>query len=133
MNGLLDLWNSVYANLLSEFIIVVAGILFAQFVRRRFEQWRFGNWRVIVKKQGEVLVDRAISPRKAHEIAEETADLSVYLKGLVSPYDWIKSDLIEDGEKLGLLTIDKENRRYIIDLDKNQATTPSSTSASATR
>ncbi len=119
MQSIIDLWKAVFPNLVAEFIIVVVGILFAMSVRKLIEQWRYGNWRVIVTKEGVELVDRAISPRKAHEILEETADLSVYLKGVVSPYGWITRDLIEDGEKLGLLLIDKENRRYTINLDNN--------------
>ncbi|MBC8446147.1 MAG: hypothetical protein H8D78_00205 [Chloroflexi bacterium] len=64
-------------------------------------------------------MSRKISAGKAREILEEPADLSVFLKGVVSPYAWVNCDIIEEGRKIGLLQEDRQNRVFTIDLDKN--------------
>ena len=43
------------------------------------------------------------------ELLSEPAELSVFLKGVVSPYAWIKCDMIEVGEEIGLFV--QDNRR----------------------
>jgi len=57
--------------------------------------------------------------RKAKEILDEPADLSVFLKGVISPYALLNCDIIEEGERMGLLIRDNINRQFIVDLDKN--------------
>ena len=110
---------TVLLNLISNFMIVVFGILFTQFVRRRLDERRYGRWHVIIKEKDKIKVERAISVRKAKEILNEPADLSVFLKGIVSPYDSLNCDIIKEGESLGLLIRDNVNRQFIVDLDKN--------------
>jgi hypothetical protein len=120
MNDLIG--NSIIAilqNLIASFLAVVFGIAFTQFVRRRWDERQYGRWHVILKKKGEVKINRAISVRKAKEILDEPADLSVFLKGVVSPYALLNCDIIEEGECLGLLVKDDVNRQFIVDLDKN--------------
>ncbi len=114
-----ELWDSVFANLVSEVLVVAAGVIFTYGIWRGYVAWRYGRWRVLVKQGEQTLVQRAISARKAKEIQEEPADLAVFLKGVTSPYAWITCDLIEEGEKLGLLAIDRQQRCYIVDIAKN--------------
>jgi len=120
MNDLI--WSSIIAisqNLIASFLAVVFGIAFTQFVRHRWDEHRYGRWYVIIKNKEEIKVNRAISVRKAKEILDEPADLSVFLKGVVSPYALLNCDIIGKGERLGLLIRDDINRQFIIDLDKN--------------
>ena len=120
MNDLI--WSFIIAisqNLIASFLAVVLGIAFTQFVRNRLNEHRYGRWHVIIKKKDEIKVNRAISVRKAKEILDEPADLSVFLKGVVSPYALLNCDIIGDGKRLGLLIQDSINRQFIIDLDKN--------------
>jgi hypothetical protein len=120
MNDLI--WSSIIAisqNLIASFLAVVLGIAFTQFIGRRWEEHRYGRWHVVIKKKEEIKVNRAISVRKAKEILDEPADLSVFLKGVVSPYAFLNCDIIEEGERLGLLIRDNINRQFIVDLDKN--------------
>lgn len=112
--------NFIVETLLQEFIVVVFGVLFALFVKNRWEKWRYGKWEVIVIKEEEEILHRKISPSKVKEILDEPAELSVFLKGVASPYEWIKCDLIEYGEKLGLLHEDRVNRRFVLNLDENR-------------
>ncbi len=115
------IWNGVFINLLSEFLLVVAGVLFAQFIRSRWENRRYGGWEVLVKQHGKKIDVRPISPGKIKQIAEVPEELSVFLKGVASGYGWINCDLITDGRKNGMLVEDKTARKYIIDMDKNPA------------
>ena len=118
-NMLQNPWEFLIQTVLAEGIVVVIGVLIAHLILRNWERWRYGKWHVVVKGAGEVHVDRPVSPSKAKQVLEEPADLSVFLKGVVSPYDWIKCDLIGRGTEIGLLVVDEINKRFVIDLDKN--------------
>jgi hypothetical protein len=66
MNDLI--WSSIIAisqNLIASFLAVVFGIAFTQFIRRRWEEHQYGRLHVIIKKNEEIKVNRAISVRKA--------------------------------------------------------------------
>lgn len=119
MDLLQKLIDFIVDALLAEFIVVVAGVLFAQFIQSRWEKWRFGGWKVIIRRDGAELLKRDISPGKAQQILGEPADLAVFLKGVVSPYGWFNCDPLIEGKKNGMLTEDNVKRLYIIDLDKN--------------
>jgi hypothetical protein len=106
-------------NLLASFIGVLLGLAFAHFYQERRERQKYGGWHVLVFKDGEEKVNRAIPVAKAKEIPLETPELSVFLKGVASPYGWINCDLIVKGKELGLLKIDNPQRRIVINLDCN--------------
>ena len=106
-------------TLLGELIVVIAGVLFAYGIKGQYDKWRYGRYRVRILQNGAEKVNRPISPRKAKEILDEPADLAVFLKGVASPYGWIRCDIISEGQEIGLLTIDHQKRTFIIDLDKN--------------
>lgn len=109
----------IVTNLLSEFIVVVLGVLFAQFIKNRWDERRYGHWKVIINEADGQVHSRSISPKKAKQILEVPEDLSVFLKGVVSAYAQLRVDLITEGRKIGLLEEDRTNRRFVIDLTKN--------------
>jgi hypothetical protein len=111
--------GSLLENLAANIVAAFLGVVAAWLIRHGWEKWRFGRWRVVVVQDGVTRVDRAISVGKAKEILQEPAELSVFLKGLVSPYDTLHCDIIQEGEKLGLLNKDSARRIYTIDLDEN--------------
>ena len=106
-------------TILGELVVVILGVLFANYIWSWMERRRFGDWRVIVQRQGEELVRREISPRKVREVLEEPVDLVTFLKGVVSPYAFINCDLITEGQKRRLLLIDRPGRRFVLNLDQN--------------
>lgn len=110
---------AISQNLTASFIGVLLGLAFAFFVREYWDRWRYGGWHVLVIKNGEEKVNRAISVRKAKDILREAADLSVFLKGVASPYGWITCDMTEKGKDCGLYNKDDARRRIVIDLDCN--------------
>ena len=123
--------NFTRSSLLQEFIIVVFGVLVAHPIQKYLDHRRYGNWRVIIEKAGGQLLGKSVSPGKVKAILEVPEDMGVFLKGLVSPFEWVNCDLIDDGPKLGLLIMDKQNRRIVINLDKNpEKQTPPSTTES---
>ena len=113
------IFGGIFVNLLSEFVVVVAGVLFAQFIRSRLDKHRFGGWHVIIRRNGEAIDTRPVSPGKIKQIHEIPEELSVFLKGVASGYDWINCDLVTEGRDLGMLVEDAIQRTYVIDLDLN--------------
>jgi hypothetical protein len=109
----------IVSGLVQNFVWVIIAIFFVQYVQRAYDQWRYGNWRVIVHQKGKDLVDREISPGKVKEILAEAAEMSVFIKGVASPYGWINCDILTEGKRIGLFVEEPGNRRLLIDLDKN--------------
>ena len=109
--------NFILNALLAEFVVIVAGVLFVQFIQHRWVEWRYGGWKVIIVKNGIEILRREISAGKTRQIQAESADLAVFLKGVVSPYGWFNCDPLD--KDIGVVVEDKVNRLYIIDLDKN--------------
>lgn len=117
-------WSGTLENLAANVIAAFLGVVAAWFVRRVWEQWRYGGWQVVVVKGGAEKLRRPVSVGKAKEVLEEPAELSVFLKGVASPYGWINCDIIQEGEALGLLKRDRTARTFTIDLDRNPAGAP---------
>jgi hypothetical protein len=119
MNWLQDVLNFILQTLLSEIVVVAAGVLFAMLIRNLWDKWRYGGWQVDIRQHGEQILSREISPAKMKQIFDEPTDLAIFVKGVTSPYAWLNCDPLEEGKRLGLLQIDKDARRLTIDLDKN--------------
>lgn len=125
---------AIAQNLVASFIAVLLGLAFARFVQDRIDNKRYGGYSVrVLKTEGDedkgsneqkVKVDRPISVAKAKAILSESADLSVFLKGVVSPYAILFCDLIAELENKEKPATEKvlrlEGKTYIIDLDKNK-------------
>lgn len=106
-------------SLIIEFIIVVVGSLAAYSMRSLWLSRRYQGYTVRIIHNGREILRRPISPEKARQIATEPADLSVFLKGVVSPFAHIHYDLLTEGQSRGLLTINPSAREYLINLDHN--------------
>lgn len=124
MNFLDSIWQFVVQHW-DDFLVNVAAAFFgflvaAGFRDRLYHRLRYGGWSVRLIKNGKVEVDRSISYRMSKEIQEEPADLSVFLKGVTSPYGRLECDILEKGEETGLLTIDRQAKTFTIDLDVDQ-------------
>ena len=119
-----DPWPFLIQSLLAEFLVVVAGVLFAILVRDQWIRWRYGGWKVIIMQPGEPDHVREITPTKAKEIIDTEEELSVYLKGVASSYGWLNCDLITEGRECGMLVEQLEKKRFLIDMAKNPAKPP---------
>jgi len=114
----------IVEQVLAAFIAVLFGLSVAFLTQGILDRWRYGRWHVVISKNGKTLVNRRISPRKVKEIFGETADKAVFLKGITSPYAWLNCDIIEDGQRLGLLVEDRKKRQMVINLDNNPPPPP---------
>lgn len=119
MLSLDTVWEWILSGLVQNFVWMIVAILFVQFGQRAYDGIRYGGWRVIVQKDGKDLMVREISPGKVKEILGESSEMSVYIKGVTSPYGWINCDILTMGKDIGLFLQDDESRRLVIDLDKN--------------
>lgn len=125
---------AIAQNLAASFIAVLLGLAFAHFVQDRIDNKRYGGYSVRVLRtewdedkgsnEQKVKVDRPISVAKAKAILSESSDLSVFLKGVVSPYAILFCDLIAELENEEKPATEKvlrlEGKTYIIDLDNNK-------------
>ena len=116
-----EILQFIWQSLLQEFIVVVVGVLVANYLLAAIDRRRFGGWQVQITRNGQEITHRDVSARKAKDVLEESADLSVLLKGIISPYAHLNCDLITEGQENGLLLVDKQSRRFLINLDKNPA------------
>ena len=99
---------------------IVASYLFWKFQERR----TYGGWKVVVKNGDTILCTRPVGGRKAKEVMDDISTLSVFLKGIVSPFGWVNLDLVSDEAKnLGLFKEDKKAREWVIDLAHNPPST----------
>ena len=117
--------NSVMWDFLEKFTVIlgIGTFILSAYNALQFKML-YPGWRVVVLKEGRTLIDRQISAKKAKQISEDPADLITFLKGTVSPYAYLNQELYYEGQRTGLLTIDRKSRQYIIDLDKNPPSHP---------
>jgi hypothetical protein len=107
------------SGLIQNLVWVIVGILLVQSTKNLLDWLRFGRWSIVVIDQGIEKVNREITVRKARDILNEPAEMSVFVKGVASPYGWIKCDLFQEGTERGLFKQDSKQRQLIVDLDKN--------------
>jgi len=123
-----NVWIDFLIGLLTNFVFQVLAVLFAIYFWDRYvNKWFYdGSTVSVVRGDTIILSARSIGWRKSKDIADDDSDLSVFLKGVVSPYEWINCDIVSDGRKSGMLVEKKERQKYfgerydyIIDLAKN--------------
>lgn len=101
--------SDLFINLLSDVIVV----LFAVLVWNRYKAYRFGGWHISIRQGGKEIARRAVSARKIEQILDEPSDMSVFVKGVVSPYGWLNTDVLD------LIVVCKSLKLIEVDLDKN--------------
>lgn len=108
-------WD-VIIGLATNFLAALVGVLVAIYVRDRWYYRRlFEGWEVrILYDDREALPGgRSIGWATAKAITESTAEESVLLKGIVSPYARLHCDLITEGRDKGILIEVDEPRRFL--------------------
>ncbi len=116
---MIDFLLAVLQNLVASAVGAAIGVIFTQLYLRRRERSKYGGWRVLVMRDKQVLIDRPISIERAKVILQDDTELSVTLKGIANPIDWINCDLVTQGFENGMLERDDENKCFVIDFDKN--------------
>lgn len=130
-----NFWIEILLGLGTNFAATLVGILVAIYLRDRWYYRRlYDGWEVRILYNGrEVLPGgRSISWATAKAITESTAEESVLLKGIVSPYARLHCDLITEGRDKGILLEDDtprsllgrvrgKQRIYTIDLSRGEA------------
>ena len=115
-------WNNILSNvwigLLTELVVVVAGVVIAKLLELTWIRWRYGGWTVHILKDGKEILAEEIPAVKARDLLADPISLRIYLKGLVSAYGWLRVDLLNKGREEGWFQQNKTKRRFIIDLDR---------------
>ena len=111
--------QDVFLSLIVEVIIIIIGVIAAHTIIKFLNERRYGKWTVTVIKNGEKKIDnRDISFAKMKQIKDMPEDKPVFLKGICSPYHYIREDLIKDGNNV--LFEDRKRRRIIVNLDNDR-------------
>lgn len=112
MDGFFD---SILANLATEFIIVLFGVLVAHQIQRYIKQWRYGRWRMLLLPVDPPLEDsshslragaatverppileRELSPDTAQRILTDKTEFDIFVKGRISPFFDVTCDLVTE-------------------------------------
>lgn len=104
--------ESIIANLLTEFIIVVGGVLFAYTIQKWWKERRYGGWHAyIFDEKGTQVLDRTLSAQLAERVIKDDHEKSLFLKSLASTYAEVNCDLPTEGDKRGVYSQDNQARR----------------------
>ncbi|MEA3350517.1 MAG: hypothetical protein U9Q82_07850 [Chloroflexota bacterium] len=114
-----ELLDFVGKTIAGDLVTVIMGVIFAHLIQNYWDQWRFGGWSIVIQKGGKTIMDEKLAASTRKELSKDDLTLRAQLKGLISPYAWINCDLLREGKGIGLFREDQENKRYLIDLDKN--------------
>lgn len=101
------------------------GFLFSRIYDKLISEKQFSGWRVIVKKGEEILCERPVGHRKAAEVLDDTTTLSVFIKGVTSPFCWLNEDVVsEKASVTGLFTVSLQKKQWVVDISKNPPPPP---------
>ena len=116
--------DSIIQNGLYDIVkFIIAFIIYQVLYEKVYLPRIWGGWvvKVIDNMESDVpRTKRKLSIHSARRIINDEGELSVYLKGLVSPFAKLTIDIAsEDAKEIKLLIIDKEEKTIHIDLSKN--------------
>ena len=107
----------IFFNLLSGFLGSTLSFSFCWLIflvsKRKFKGWGLEIW-----DGDKCLCSRPVGQKKAESVLDDQAELSVFLKGVCSPYGWLNLDPISDEAfKIGLVA--RQEKKWVVDLSKN--------------
>lgn len=128
------LFDSVIANLMTEFIIVVFGVVVANQVQQRYKQWRYGGWWMriypgeplppeepgkpvaseMVNAIEQPIFERELSAETAQRVLHDKTDFDIYVKGRISPFYDVNCDLVTELDSGKSMVISKDNAKRVI-------------------
>ena len=81
---------------------------------------QFAGWSVVVNRGEEKLCKRPVGRRKAEEVLDDPSTLSVFIKGICSPFGWLNEDVLSaKAAETGLFRTDYPGKYWIVDMAKN--------------
>ena len=102
----------------------IVGVVFPYIVFHAYTKRRFSGWKVVVKDKDAIRAERKVGPKKAEIILEDDAELSVFVKGIVSPFCTLNEDLLsERARDIGLFTRSDREKRLTVDISRNPSKT----------
>ena len=114
--------------------LTIAFILVKIFYEKLYMKWKWGGWEIkvynnIEKDNEEPLTIRNLSTHSAKRIVNDEGELSVYVKGIISPYARLTIDIASrNAIDIGLIDIGvKSKKKILIDLSKNPSEKDSKT------
>lgn len=100
-----------------EILGTLFALALAAAVGKFWKDRHFAGWSVtVIGPDGQVATERNIGRKKMELLLDDDSDLSVFVKGLASPFGWLAIDLVEKGREMGALVVDKSAKKITIDL-----------------
>jgi hypothetical protein len=117
----IELLQTIAQSLIYDVLKMIVSFIIARYLYEAYiMQWLWGGWHVVVKKDKRIIAERNISPSTFKRIDSDETDFSTYIKGLVSPFEWLEIDpLSEEAKQTELIKRDVKNKLICIDLSKN--------------
>ncbi len=111
--------NIILESIFSELVVTIFGVLIAQNMIDWWRRRRFGGWNIVIRRGTEVLGERPLTADKARMVLDDDHDLSVFIKGVVSSYEWLNTDILGTNKEGGIFRQDDDAREFIVDLEHN--------------
>ena len=112
--------DSFFLNMLYDIFKFSIGFLVAQWLERVYKKNKYGGWTIELVKGEESILKRDMTPMWVERIFKDDYDLSVYIKGFISPYFFLNIDITCDKAKeIGLIKIDADKQTIVINQLKN--------------
>ena len=114
----MDIIQSIIPNLFYDLFKMTLSFIFARYLYEYYiMDWFWGGWKIIINDSDKLKTERAISSATFKRINSDLTELSIYTKGVISPFCYLKIDIVSpEAEELGLIRRDKENKRIIINI-----------------
>ena len=110
---------SIGKDLLVGFVGSAVSFILA-YLAYKVSEFKYKGWQAVIKNGSESLCTRNVGVRKAKELLDDETSLSVYIKGLCSPFGWLNADVVaEESRKSGLFGEDTKGKTWTVDLAKN--------------
>ncbi|MGV6817451.1 MAG: hypothetical protein ACWA44_09335 [Thiotrichales bacterium] len=114
-------WIELFAeNVIYDIVKFTLGYFLGRYLYEGvYKRWRYGGWSLSIYKGEEKLVQREISAPLAEKLLDLN-ELSVYIKGVVSPYTRLNTDIAsKEATDSGLMVIDRKQRQYVVNIANN--------------
>ncbi|MBD3366411.1 hypothetical protein GF360_03695 [candidate division WWE3 bacterium] len=107
----------ILSTISQEVVGTLFAVALAALANFLWKKHRFGGWTVkVIRPDGSVGTIRPVGRKKMEEVLDDLTTMSVFLKGLVSPYGWLTIDLVTEGREMDVLEIDHSSKQISVDL-----------------
>lgn len=115
----------VAGQIFNDLVSLIVAFTAVKALEALYKKRKYGGWTLIVQDAtGKVVTKRLVGMKKMEAVLDDESELSVFIKGVSSPFAWINIDPVTKGREVGLLTILPKVKEISVDLSKNPPAPP---------